>query len=294
MSGIFVSLPFICSIQGILSNFLFHFLSATTGNKSRSIHNLTAGGGAGQIGPNHMASASELHDQGFYQNLSIYRGQNISQPNLGQPLSPMGGGQQQQQMQQQQNRPVSAYYPNATQGGGGIGGQPGYQMMPEHPQQTSYSNEALQNANQQQQLQMRGQMMAPGALNQMMAPSMPNIAHSSGYASNIPASQSMHNVNQVNQNYPVHYQPQFTQQQQQQQQLRGQAKMAEMGELLKRRQQQQQGSQLDVQTPMGSNGQSMSPMMMSPNHQQKTIIGQNMPMSPLRQLPPTAPKPTVS
>ena len=31
---------------------------------------------------------------------------------------------------------------------------------------------------------------------QMMAPSMPNIAHTSGYASNIPASQSMQSVNQ--------------------------------------------------------------------------------------------------
>lgn len=274
--------------------------AAVTGNKSRSIHNLT--GGAAVSG--HMASASELRDQGFYQNLSIYRGQNISQPNLGQPMSPQ---HQQQQMQQQpqhhhqmnqpSNRPVSAYYPNATpgSGGGGPGGPVGYQMMGDPQQQTSYSNEALQNPNQQlqqQQPMMRGQMMAP---------SMPNIAHSSGYASNIPASQSMHNVNQA-QNYPVHYQPQFQgggggpqqQQQQQSNQLRGQAKLAEMGELLKRRQQQQQqGSQLDIQTAIGPNGQSMSPMMMSPNHQQKTILGQGMPMSPLRQLPPTAPKPTV-
>lgn len=169
-------------------------------------------------------------------------------------------------------------------------------MMGDPQQQTSYSNEALQNPN--QQLQQQQQPMMRG---QMMAPSMPNIAHSSGYASNIPASQSMHNVNQA-QNYPVHYQPQFQgggggpqqQQQQQSNQLRGQAKLAEMGELLKRRQQQQQqGSQLDIQTAIGPNGQSMSPMMMSPNHQQKTILGQGMPMSPLRQLPPTAPKPTV-
>lgn len=269
--------------------------------------------------PNHMASASELHDQGFYQNLSIYRGQNISQPNLGQPMMspPLSSGQQQQQQQQQHhhmhqmhqgsnqppsNRPVSAYYPNATPGSGG-GPAMAYQMMGEHPQQTSFSNEALGGPQQQQQqMMMRGQMVPPGAaaaanLNQMMAPSMPNIAHSSGYASTIPASQSMHNVNQA-QNYPVHYQPQFQQgsqqQQQQQQQLRGQAKLAEMGELLKRRQ-QQQGTQLDIQTPMGGGGgQSMSPMMMSPSHGQKsTIMGPNMPMSPLRQLPPTAPKPTV-
>lgn len=40
---------------------------AMSGNKSRSIHNLVANN----------------NDQGFYQNLSIYRAQNQSQPNLG-------------------------------------------------------------------------------------------------------------------------------------------------------------------------------------------------------------------
>lgn len=265
--------------------------AAVTGNKSRSIHNLTSG-----TMPNHMASASELHDQGFYQNLSIYRGQNISQPNLGmgQPMSPQ---HQQQQQQAQSTRPVSAYYPNATPQG--MNGPMTYQMMPEHPQQTSFSNEAIAG----QQAMMRGQMLPPQGgqnLNQMMAPSMPNIAHSSGYASNISASQSMQNVNQA-QNYPVHYQPQFQQQQQQQQQLqqqqqagqqqlRGQAKMAEMGELIRRKQQRDHNSQLDIQATGAAGG---SPMMLSPNQSQKTILGPNMQMSPLRQLPPTAPKPMV-
>lgn len=34
-------------------------------------------------------------------------------------------------------------------------------------------------------------------MNPMMAPSMPNIAHASGYASNISASQSMQNVDAI-------------------------------------------------------------------------------------------------
>lgn len=41
----------------------------STANKSRSIHNLA--GGTSQ-------------DQGFYQNLSVYRAQNQSHPNLGE------------------------------------------------------------------------------------------------------------------------------------------------------------------------------------------------------------------
>lgn len=237
---------------------------------------------------NHMPSPSELHDQGFYQNLSIYRGQNISQPNLGQPMSPLGGQQQQQQQHQPppSNRPVSAYYPNAATGGGaGMA----YQMIPEHPQQSSYSNEALG----QHQQATRAQMLPPNMNHQMMAPSMPNIAHPSGYASNISASQSMQNMN-----YPVHYQPQFQQQQQQpNQQLRGQAKLAEMGELLKRRQQRDHTAQLDIQAGAIGQQPSMSPMMMSPSHgnaaPKSSILGQTMQMSPLRQLPPTAPKPQV-
>lgn len=50
-------------------------------------------------------------------------------------------------------------------------------------------NAAFMRENQGQQ-SMRAMMQ-----NQMLAPSMPNIAHSSGYAANIQASQSMQNVN---------------------------------------------------------------------------------------------------
>jgi hypothetical protein len=151
---------------------------------------------------------------------------------------------------------------------------------------------------------------------QMMAPSMPNIAHASGYANNIPASQSMQNMNQVPGNYPM-YHPQVQQQMQQQQQaqdqapqfhpnpqlspnnqhypnpnaslLRGQAKMAEMGEMLKRQQRNQMvngGGQPHFATSMDNIHSSSNPMM-SP--------AQNFhPQSPQKQMPPnTAPKPQV-
>lgn len=145
---------------------------------------------------------------------------------------------------------------------------------------------------------------------QMMAPSMPNIAHASGYANNIPASQSMQNMNQMPGNYPM-YHPQQAQQQQQFQEppqqfqansqlspnnqhhhqaslLRGSAKMAEMGELLKRQQRNQQlvnGGPTHFANSM-DNIHIPANQMMAP--------AQNFnPQSPQKQLPPTAPKPQV-
>lgn len=51
-------------------------MSGNAGNKSRSVHNLT--------GPSNSAgNVNTAMDQGFYQNLSVYRQQNQSQPNLG-------------------------------------------------------------------------------------------------------------------------------------------------------------------------------------------------------------------
>lgn len=136
---------------------------------------------------------------------------------------------------------------------------------------------------------------------QMMAPSMPNIAHASGYANNIPASQSMQNVNQMSGNYAM-FQPQQAQMQQfhepsqqfqpnpqlspnnqhhQASLLRGSAKMAEMGELLKR---QQRTHQL-------VNG---GPMHFANSMDNIHSPAQNFhPQSPQKQLPPTAPKPQV-
>lgn len=154
---------------------------------------------------------------------------------------------------------------------------------------------------------------------QMMAPSMPNIAHASGYANNIPASQSMQNMNQMPNNYPMYHPPQQQQQQQQQfpeppqqfQQnpqlspnnqhhnpsaslLRGTAKMAEMGELLKR-QQQHRAQQLLNGGPFANSMDNIhipQNQMLSPTAQ---MAPQNFhPQSPQKQMPPsTAPKPQV-
>lgn len=177
-------------------------------------------------------------------------------------------------------------------------------------------------------------------MTQMMAPSMPNIAHSSGYATNISSSQSMQNVNMIHPNNnglnyhnympaqpgapnQAHAQAQaqyMYQQDMQQQQLqhnslaRGQSKLLEMGEMLKRRQQRQQDMM-----PMHSldvSGQPTGPLMLSPTgsqndhhhpQQQQHLnhgplpkgqpgLGymQNSSMSPVKQLPPTAPKPQIN
>ena len=175
-------------------------------------------------------------------------------------------------------------------------------MLP--PQQQPVGN-FLRESQSQHSLRMSQQ-------HQMMAPSMPNIAHASGYANNIPASQSMQNMNQMPGNYPM-YHPQQAQMMQappQQQQfqeppqhpqlspnnqhhhqaslLRGSAKMAEMGELLKRQQRNQQmvnGGQMHFTNSM-DNIHTPANQMMSP--------AQNFhPQSPQKQLPPTAPKPQV-
>jgi hypothetical protein len=148
---------------------------------------------------------------------------------------------------------------------------------------------------------------------QMMAPSMPNIAHtSSGYATNIPASQSMQSVNPIPGNYYIPQQ-QFqdtTQQMQYQQQqnpqlspnhqaslLRGTAKMTEMGELLKRQQRNHPSngpihfanSMDNIHIPQ-SNTLS-HPQMLSPNSQNRQSYH---PQSPQKQpAPNTAPKPQV-
>uniref|UniRef100_A0A182MPI8 Afadin n=1 Tax=Anopheles culicifacies TaxID=139723 RepID=A0A182MPI8_9DIPT len=182
-------------------------------NKSRSIHNL-AGGGVGGGSAGTIGTSGTSQDQGFYQNLSVYRAQNQSHPNLGERYVMLGN-----------NGNVNGF---------------------------------MRDAQAQQSLRM----------NQMMAPSMPNIAHSvagSGYPAPgvISASQSMQNVNVIPggpgspaggynyhgsangspmlspQMYPHDGQQQLGPQHHSSL-LRGQAKLAEMNELIKRRQQQQQ------------------------------------------------------
>lgn len=141
---------------------------------------------------------------------------------------------------------------------------------------------------------------------QMMAPSMPNIAHASGYATNISASQSMQNVNQIsNNNYPMYqqqFQDQFQMQQQQQQNLmRGAPPKAtpEMTEMLKRRAQQMQNGIMHTNSmdniAMNSHPQqhlqNVNQMPAQQMNKPLNYSAQNVPQSPQKQLPPTAPKP---
>lgn len=126
--------------------------------------------------------------------------------------------QQQQQQQNSNNLPLSG----APPGG------------PQNPHMTpTFSSPNLTQAVAQQQAaaalrnknnflrESQGQQSVRGMIqNQMMAPSMPNIAHPSGYASGIQASQSMQNVNG---SYGLHQHQSAQQlQQQQQQQLQQQ------------------------------------------------------------------------
>ncbi|XP_055526190.1 afadin isoform X3 [Wyeomyia smithii] len=317
----------------------------SSSNKSRSIHNLA--GGSSQ-------------DQGFYQNLSVYRAQNQSHPNLGErPPMPLqnslnspgasnsSGNSGMQQIQQQPllSRPASAYFNsnNNTNPNTLLPTTPNNSMsyaMPNQPQHqqainTNISHPNLTAAagsntmnNRFQKIQQQHQQQASGnnfvresqgqqslRLNQIMAPSMPNIAHSfqqqptqqphqhsTQHPSGLSASQSMQNVNMIAsggigyQNGSPMMSPQLylneQQQQQQQQQaslLRGQAKIAEMNELIKRRNQPVPTQQRPINQD--------SSMMPSPSMPQQlsysgTSPRPSTPLASHKQLPPTtAPKP---
>lgn len=172
-------------------------------------------------------------------------------------------------------------------------------IMPNKQQQQGNFNRDAQSQHSLRSQQLQQQ--------QMMAPSMPNIPHASGYAATIPASQSMQNVNQVTGNYQMY---QLQQQQepqlspnQQASLLRGTAKMAEMGEMLKRQQRNQQqqmttngpihytNSMDNIHIPQTTNSV-IPPQMLSPHSQQQRQAFH--PQSPQKQLPTTAPKPQVS
>ncbi|XP_058467077.1 afadin isoform X9 [Malaya genurostris] len=336
----------------------------TSANKSRSIHNLA--GGSSQ-------------DQGFYQNLSVYRAQNQSHPNLGErPPMPLqtslnspgasisSGNSQQQSIL---SRPASAYFnsnnninpssalllttPTNSMSYAAMPNQQQQQQQlpPSHHQQQPLSsnishlnlgatgsntmNNRLQKMQHQQQQQQQQQMGMNNfvrdsqgqqslRLNQMMAPSMPNIAHSfqqqqppqqphqhpTQHPSGLSASQSMQNVNMIASGFgyqngspmmsPQLY-PSEQQQQQQQQQhaslLRGQAKLAEMNELIKRRNQVVPPQQRP-QNPDSSMMPSPSmPQQQQQQHHQGYSGASPHPSTPLtshKQLPPTtAPKPQL-
>lgn len=226
---------------------------------------------------NMMAPASSIPSQLQQQQSSAQLTTHISHPNLS-------------------NMPSSSTNPNSS-----------LVQMPltaNRPPILPNKNNFMRESQSQHSLRMTHQQQPPQSQQsqqQMMAPSMPNIAHASGYATNISASQSMQNVNQ---NYPL-YNPQQSQlspsQHQQNSLIRGQAKMAEMNEMLKRRNNQQ---------PQQMNGMvhtnSMDNISMNPPHQfaagsaqqqlqqSKPFGSGNLPQSPQKQLPPTtAPKPQV-
>lgn len=170
-------------------------------------------------------------------------------------------------------------------------------------------------------------------LNQMMAPSMPNIAHSfqhqqqqqqpgphqhpQHHPGGISASQSMQNVNMIAggpggaggfgyQNGSPMMSPQLypNEQQQHASLLRGQAKLAEMNELIKRRNQAVPPSQQQQQQRLQNVDSSMMPSPSMPQQQQQqqpqhpgfsgASPHPSTPLSSHKQLPPTtAPKPQL-
>lgn len=144
------------------------------------------------------------------------------------------------------------------------------------------------------------QQMRMGQQQQMMAPSMPNIAHASGYASNIPASQSMQNVNVISGNFPMYQQHDLPPQQhspgQQASLLRGTAKMAEMSEMLKRQQNNQRPSNGPLHFANSMDNIHIPPPMLSPSSHPRSSAAQVFhPQSPQKSHAPpsTAPKPQV-
>lgn len=239
-------------------------------------------------------------------------------------------------MQQLQNRPSSAYYNNNAGGNSS-----GYVLNHTAPATAStnqmnatfshpnLAQSAVQQLQQQQQQQMRNnrnftresqgqQSLRSAAINQMMAPSMPNIAHSSGYASNIQASQSMQNVNAIppqgyqngggggafmGQPYMPSDHPHQRPPIQQNFAPRGSSlKGQEMiNDMISRRTQPAHSSMEHISGYPGAGGsyqqqqQQQPPQQQqphpSPQRQQNFAFPPNRTMSPMRQLPPTAPKP---
>lgn len=170
-------------------------------------------------------------------------------------------------------------------------------------------------------------------MNSMMAPSMPNIAHSTGYPTNITASQSMQNVNMIHPNYYVQPMPQSNSNQMintnypngysnDMPKIQENTQTLDMAELARRRQQRQEMMpmySLDLNVHNSQNSMpnlSSGSMLLSPGANQNDMMNNNnfranatltkghssqpginyIPnsmMGPSKQLPPTAPKPQV-
>ncbi|XP_016962425.3 afadin isoform X3 [Drosophila biarmipes] len=214
---------------------------ALANSKSRSTHSLhnntsamggivgaagvggVGGAGAGMLGQpngshNNANGNGNGNEQGFYQNLSVYRAQNQSQPILNErppiaahaamsayngssPLAPQPPQQQQQQPQpspyQQQphlqanaslppTRPVSAYYHSQQTAQQQLQQQQQQQQQQQHSlqqQQFALSSSNLNGQQQQHQLTLNNRTKSqqnfqhPLRMQQMMAPSMPNISN---------------------------------------------------------------------------------------------------------------------
>lgn len=163
-------------------------------------------------------------------------------------------------------------------------------------------------------------------MNPMMAPSMPNIAHSSGYSTNITASQSMQNVNMIHPNYYVQpmQQPNPNQMMNasfsngysaEMPKIQENTQTLDMAELARRRQQRQQEMvpmyALDVNVHNSQNSMpnlSSGSMLLSPGANPNDLMNNFRTNATLtkghssqsginyvqKQLPPTAPKPQVS
>lgn len=165
-------------------------------------------------------------------------------------------------------------------------------------------------------------------MNPMMAPSMPNIAHSSGYSTNITASQSMQNVNMIHPNYYVQPMQQPNPNQMMNAtfsngyssdmpKIQENTQTLDMAELARRRQQRQQQQQdgvpmyaLDVNVHNSQNSMpnlSSGSMLLSPGSNPNDMMNNFRANATLtkghssqssinympKQLPPTAPKPQV-
>ncbi|XP_063706999.1 afadin isoform X3 [Culicoides brevitarsis] len=191
-----------------------HVSNSTASIKSRSINNLM--GSISNTNPIDSSVKNNNFDQGFYQNLSVYRSaqQNQNHPQLGDrlPNSTQFSSNSTTNVQQQlTNRPLSAYYNtniSSTQHNN-IPYNMSYQGSISSVSQPSLNQVAAQ---QNLQPQITRPNIKPTSnidikntpgrptQNAMMAPSMPNITHTSGYATNIHStnSQSMQNVNTIN------------------------------------------------------------------------------------------------
>ncbi|XP_023036263.1 afadin isoform X2 [Drosophila willistoni] len=197
-------------------------------------HNMANGMGNGLGNANGNGNGNE---QGFYQNLSVYRAQNQSQPMLNErppmssnaamsnyngnsPLVAAGtlSPQQHQPTPYQQqlgnlppSRPVSAYYHSQQTAQQQLQQQQQQQQQQQHAlqqQQFAHSSSNLNGQQQQQQLTLNNRGKSQPnfqhtlRMQQMMAPSMPNISH-----------MYQQQQQQQQQHHPLHQQQQGQQQQ---------------------------------------------------------------------------------